>query len=360
MFKKIIMKWFSTLFLVFFIGFLPVQNFYAQQKPFIVVLDAGHGGKDPGKVGYRKIKEKDIALKITLKIGKILSKKGVKVIYTRKTDKFVNLYIRGQIANKAKADLFVSIHCNAHYSNAHGAETWVLGTSGNRKNLEVAKAENKVILMEDDYKIRYKGFDPNSPESFIGLTLLQEDYLDESIRLASIIQKNFKGIKRVDRGVKQNIFIVLHQTYMPSVLIETGFITNKTEAKFLKSNYGQNKVAKSIGNSILKYINELKANSIATPKPPVKKEEKVTGNVTFKVQIAFGKKMSTKPYNFKGLKNIERKRFGKFYRYYYKSTSSYNTAKKNLQTAKKKGYKSAFIVAFKNGKKVSLSKALKK
>ncbi len=238
--------------------------FNAQQKPFVVVLDAGHGGKDPGKVGYRKIKEKDIALKITLKVGRLLTKQGVKVIYTRKTDKFVDLHVRGRIANKAKANLFVSIHCNAHHSQAHGAETWVLGANGNRKNFEVAKAENKVILMEDNYKVRYKGFDPNSPASFIGLTLLQEDYLDQSIQLASIIQDNFKSIRRVNRGVKQNIFIgvkqnifiVLHQTYMPSVLIETGFITNRTEAKFLKSSYGQNKMAKSISNSgeILKII----------------------------------------------------------------------------------------------------------
>ncbi|MBS9766557.1 MAG: N-acetylmuramoyl-L-alanine amidase [Flavobacteriaceae bacterium] len=356
MFKKIIKKWFSTLFLVFFIGFLPIQNFYAQQKPFVVVLDAGHGGKDPGKVGYRGIKEKDIALKITLKVGRLLTKQGVKVIYTRKTDKFVDLHVRGRIANKAKANLFVSIHCNAHHSQAHGAETWVLGANGNRKNFEVAKAENKVILMEDNYKVRYKGFDPNSPASFIGLTLLQEDYLDQSIQLASIIQENFKNIRRVNRGVKQNIFIVLHQTYMPSVLIETGFITNRTESKFLKSSYGQNKMAKSISSSILKYIRQLNANSIAieTPPPPTKKTTKNTKGVTYKVQLAFGKKISTKSYNFKGLRNIQREKAGRYYKYYYGVTSSYNTAKRNLRTAKKKGYKSAYIVAFKNGKKVKL------
>ncbi len=354
------MRRFRVVFLVFFIAFLTPFSGVSQQKKFVVVLDAGHGGKDPGKVGYRRIKEKDIALKITLKIGKILSKNGVKVIYTRKTDKFVDLHVRGKIANKAKADLFVSIHCNAHHSNAHGAETWVLGTSGNRRNFEVAKAENKVILMEDDYKIRYKGFDPNSPESFIGLTLLQEDYLDQSIQLASIIQKDFKGIRRVNRGVKQNIFIVLHQTYMPSVLIETGFITNKAEAKFLKSSYGQNKMAKSISNSILKYINQLKSNSVKIEQPVLPtstktpKPQKNTKGITYKVQIAFGRKMSTKSYNFKGLKGIERKKSGKYYRYYYKSTSDYDTAKKNLEIAKKKGYKSAFIVGFKNGKKVKL------
>lgn len=347
------MKWFSTLFLVFFIGFLPIQNFYAQQKPFVVVLDAGHGGKDPGKVGYRGVKEKDVALKITLKVGRLLSKKGVKVIYTRKTDKFVDLHVRGRIANKAKANLFVSIHCNAHHSQAQGAETWVLGANGNRKNFEVAKAENKVILMEDNYKVRYKGFDPNSPASFIGLTLLQEDYLDQSIQLASIIQDNFKSIRRVNRGVKQNIFIVLHQTYMPSVLIETGFITNRTESKFLKSSYGQNKMARSISNSILKYIKQLNVNSVVeeTP-PPAKKTKRNTKGITYKVQIAFGKRMSTKSSNFKGLRNIQREKAGRYYKYYYESTSSYSTAKKNLRTAKRKGYKSAFIVKFKNGKKL--------
>lgn len=370
MYKNSTFKLFQTSFLlVCFV--LCCFHIQAQEKPFLIVLDAGHGGKDPGKVGYKNVKEKDIALKLTLKIGNLLKKQGVKVLYTRTSDKFIGLYERGRIANRAKANLFVSIHCNAHHTQASGAETWVLGTSANRANFEVAKAENKVILLEDDYKVKYKGFDPHSPESVIGLTLLQEDYLDESIHLASIVQKNLRGIKRKDRGVKQNIFVVLHQTYMPSILIEAGFITNKHESRFLKSNNGQNKVAKSISNSILEYIKELRKNSVPTNSSPSRNSKLHTEkntvskvpsskSVTFKIQIASGRKMSTKSYNFKGLSGIERVKTGRFYKYYYGKTSNYQSAKKSLKKARKKGYKSAFIVAFNKGKKVALSTVLKK
>ena len=156
----------QSLFLVFLIAFFSnTYMIFAQQKDFIVVLDAGHGGKDPGKVGYKGSKEKEIALKIVLQVGKLLEKKqNIKVVYTRKTDVLIDLWERGRIANKANADLFVSIHCNAHSSQASGSETWVLGTHANRQNFEVAKAENSVILLEDNYKANYKGFDPNSPE----------------------------------------------------------------------------------------------------------------------------------------------------------------------------------------------------
>lgn len=342
---------------------------FAQKKDFVVVLDAGHGGKDPGKVGYKKYKEKDIALKLVLQVGKLLKKqKGIRVVYTRKKDVFIDLWERGRIANKADADLFISIHCNAHHTKAHGAETWVLGTSANKKNFEVAKAENSVILLEDNYEKNYKGFDPNSPESIIGLTLLQEEYLDESIKLASIVQDGFtKKLRRKNRGVKQNIFVVLHQTYMPSILIEAGFITNKKEALFLASKKGQTRYATSIAESILKYKKQLAINTIATKKETSKpktakkpKEVVISKNVLFKVQIASGKKLSLKPYNFKGLRGVERVKSGKIYRYYYGNTSSYTKVKSNLQKAKNKGYTSAFITAFKNGKKVSVTSVLKK
>ena len=202
-------------------------------KQFVVVLDAGHGGKDPGKIGYKGAKEKDVALSIVLKTGKILATiPGVKVMYTRSTDVFVDLWKRGNIANDADADLFVSIHCNAHTSQAIGAETWVLGLHANEKNFRVAKAENEVILQEENHKERYQGFDPKSPTSVIGLSLVQEEYLDQSLLLASLVQQEFKNnLKRVNRGVKQAGFVVLYQTYMPSVLIETGFLTNRIEGK---------------------------------------------------------------------------------------------------------------------------------
>ncbi|MFT5983728.1 MAG: N-acetylmuramoyl-L-alanine amidase, partial [Ulvibacter sp.] len=222
-------------------------NNYNTINPFVVVLDAGHGGHDPGNVG-NGYKESDIALSIVLKIGAELEKNpNIKVIYTRKKNVFVELFERGAIANRADADLFVSVHCDSHTSNAYGAGTFVLGLHANKRNMEVAKKENEVILLEENYQENYAGYDPNSPESFIGLTLMQEEYLDQSIMLASLIQNNFiKKLKRKDRSVKQAGFIVLHQSYMPSVLVETGFLTNKTEGAYLNSKKGQKEMASSI------------------------------------------------------------------------------------------------------------------
>ena len=374
---------------VFLVAFISNStSIFAQKKDFIVVLDAGHGGKDPGKV-YKNSKEKEIALKIVLQVGKLLEKQpNVKVVYTRKTDVFVDLWERGKIANRADADLFVSIHCNAHNSQASGSETWVLGTHANRQNFEVAKAENSVILLEDNYKTNYKGFDPNSPESVIGLTLMQEEYLDQSIQLASIIQKGFtEDLKRKDRGVKQAGFVVLYQTYMPSVLIETGFLTNKVEGPFLNSKIGQQKFAKSIYSDIIKYMKQLSLNTVVNDevvkskleKPSIKsgvketvvvnnlklstseKDRNFNKNIKFKVQIAAGaRKLQTYSYNFKGLKNVKRIKSGKLYRYFVGETSSYSKIKGFQKLAKSKGYRSAFIVVFKNGKKIAIDDVLKK
>lgn len=335
----------------------------AQEKVFTVVLDAGHGGKDPGKVGYRKYKEKDIALDIVLKVGTILEKeKNVRVIYTRKTDVLIDLWERGRIANKADADLFVSVHCNAHDSQASGSETWVLGLHANKRNFEVAKAENEVILLEDNYEEKYKGFNPNSPESVIGLTLEQEENLDESILLASSIQNNFhSSLKRVDRGVKQAGFVVLHQTYMPSILIETGFLTNKKEGAYLGSTKGKKEMAMAISNSIISYIEGVRLNTVSTVNIS-EDVNKISADKTpyFKVQIASGKtKISTASYNFKGLKGVECVPVGEYYKYYLGNTTNYDTAKKSLKKAKKAGYKSAFIAAFIDYKRVPLSEAIK-
>jgi len=366
------------LILVFFMTFLfNNHSLFAQKKEFIVVLDAGHGGKDPGKIGYNHAKEKDIALKIVLQVGEILEKENnIKVVYTRKTDVFVDLWERGRIANKADADLFVSIHCNAHTSQASGAETWVLGLHANRQNFEVAKAENSVILLEDNYEMKYKGFDPNSPNSVIGLTLMQEEYLDQSIQLASIIQEGLtNNLNLIDRGVKQAGFVVLHQTYMPSVLIETGFLTNNEEGSYLNSENGQGKYSVSISSDILKYIQQLTLNTVSNSK--VAKNETVTSskskattsdntsnifsNIEFKVQIASGSnKIETKSYNFNGLDNVERIKVGSSYKYYLGSTSDYNEIQKIQQLAKSKGYASAFIVAFENGKRISVEDVFKK
>jgi N-acetylmuramoyl-L-alanine amidase len=356
---------------IFSFLFLTTTLVYSQDKKFIVVLDAGHGGNDPGNIGngYR---EKTIALKVVKEIRNELQKiNDIKVILTRDKDVLINLWKRGEIANKAKADLFVSIHCDSHSSNAYGAGTFVLGLHANKRNFDVAKRENAVISLEDNYRERYKGFDPNSEESVLGLTLLQEENLDKSFLLAADIQQNFsQALKRKNRGVKQAGFVVLHQTYMPSVLIELGFLTNKNEGKFLNSKSGQQKMAKEIARSIKKYYNQLKLNtvvvndqiSIENSKVDaiIRDEDKLEEEVVFKIQIASSKnKIQLKSYNFKGLKNVQSVKVGSYYKYYFGVTTNYNKVKNSLLKAKSKGYSDAYIAAFKKGKKVSLTEVLK-
>ena len=356
---------------IFSFLFLNTTLVYSQDKKFIVVLDAGHGGNDPGNIGngYR---EKTIALKVVKEIRNELQKiNDIKVILTRDKDVLINLWKRGEIANKAKADLFVSIHCDSHSSNAYGAGTFVLGLHANKRNFDVAKRENAVISLEDNYRERYKGFDPNSEESVLGLTLLQEENLDKSFLLAADIQQNFsKALKRKNRGVKQAGFVVLHQTYMPSVLIELGFLTNKNEGKFLNSKSGQQKMAKEIARSIKKYYNQLKLNTVAVNDQisientkvdaTIRDEDKLDEEVVFKIQIASSKnKIQLKSYNFKGLKNVQRVKVGSYYKYYFGFTTNYNRVKNSLLKVKSKGYSDAYIAAFKKGKKVSLTEVLK-
>ncbi|MGB2404790.1 MAG: N-acetylmuramoyl-L-alanine amidase family protein, partial [Flavobacteriaceae bacterium] len=216
--------------LLFFSAFSLVLG-QTTEKKFVVVLDAGHGGKDTGNRGNGYY-EKHIALNITLAIGESLKKhEDIKVIYTRTSDRFIELNNRAKIANEADADLFISIHCDAFTSSrAFGAGTFVLGLHRNQDNFRIAQKENSVIFLEEDYESTYDGFDPNNPESVISLVLMQETYLDKSIEAASTIQKSFvENLNRKDRTVKQAGFLVLRETYMPSVLIETGFLTNKTE-----------------------------------------------------------------------------------------------------------------------------------
>lgn len=357
-------------FVLYFLFFNPFESI-SQNDKFIVVLDAGHGGNDPGNTGngYR---EKNIVLKVVKEIQLELKKiEGIKVILTRDEDMLINLWKRGEIANKAKANLFVSVHCDAHTSNAYGAGTFVLGLHANKRNFEVAKRENAVISLEENFKERYEGFDPNSEESVLGLTLLQEENLDKSFSLAAEIQQNFsQNLKRKNRGVKQAGFVVLHQTYMPSVLIELGFLTNKNEGKFLNSKVGQQKMAKEIAKSITKYYQKLKANTIAvnqdknSDEPKINtsfsNETKIEKEVIFKIQIASSKnKIKVKSYNFRGLRNVQRVKVGSYYKYYYGITSNYKEVKNALLKAKKKGYSDAYIAAFENGEKTSLSKVLK-
>ncbi len=215
-----------------------------------VVLDAGHGGKDPGCSG-RNSKEKDIALDITLRLGQMIKRQypDVKVIYTRDHDAFVPLHERANIANRSKADLFISIHCNttAKRSGAVGTETFVMGLHRASDNLEVAKRENSVILNEQDYKQHYDGYDPNSDEAHIALSMYQNAFLDQSITFATMIEDQFQSHgKRTSRGVKQAGFLVLRNTVMPSVLVEAGFLNHNKEENFLLSEKGKTKIAESI------------------------------------------------------------------------------------------------------------------
>lgn len=227
-------------------------------KPFTVVIDAGHGGKDPGAIG-KTLKEKDINLKVALALGKLLeAEKDIEVIYTRKTDVFVELSERANIANKNKADLFVSIHTNASAGNksVSGTETYTLGMHRAASNLEVAKRENSAIIFEKDYQQRYEGFDPKSAESYIIFELMQDQYMKQSVTLAQRIQNQFSSTaKRNNRGVHQAGFLVLHATSMPSVLVEVGYITTPSEEQYLATQTATDNLSLSIFNAIKQYRN---------------------------------------------------------------------------------------------------------
>ncbi|MEK8180704.1 N-acetylmuramoyl-L-alanine amidase [Flavobacterium buctense] len=342
-------------------------------KAFTVILDAGHGGKDPGN-SYHGFVEKEIALKTTLKVGKLLeSEKDIKIIYTRTTDVFIELVNRPKVANKANANLFVSIHCNSVTNQVpSGTETFVMGLSRANMNLEVAKSENSVILLEDNYKETYQGFDPKKPESLIGLTMMQEENLNSSIDLATKIQDNFtNNLERKSRGVKQQPLWVLDAAYMPSVLIELGFLSNKEEGEFLNSDEGQNKMASQIAEAIIKYKKEYfneayntnenvkyldrkVVKEVAEPIAVKAEETAPTANVKeglYKIQLfATSKKRETTSPDFKGLKNISFTLENKLYKYFYGSAVSLEEAKKLNEEAKNQGFPDSFIVTTVGGK----------
>jgi N-acetylmuramoyl-L-alanine amidase len=366
----------SKIVILFFLIVFSFISFSQTASKFKVVLDAGHGAKDPGTQHNGHV-EKKINLAIVLKVGEILERNSsIDVIYTRKTDVFIDLVERADIANRANANIFVSIHCDAiGRSEAAGYQTFVMGMNKNASNLAVSKRENAVITLEKDYKQKYEGYDPNNPGSMIGATLLQEEYMENSISLASKIQEKFSRDKsRKNRGVTQAPFMVLHKASMPRVLIETGFISNPTEGALLDSESGQQEIAEAIADAITSYKREYFGEGTGdyVPDKPSKViiEKEVTNENTtddensgiiFKIQIAAAnKKIDTKPRNFKGLNGVSFvNESGNFYKYMYGNTSSYDTAKKNLEEAKRKGYKSSYILAFKDGKKIDVKDAIK-
>ena len=366
---------------------------FGQSNVFKVTLDAGHGAHDFGAV-YNGHVEKNIALAIVLKVGKILEENPkIDVIYTRKTDVFIDLIERANIANRADANIFVSIHCNANRNTAaDGTETYVMGMTKVASNLEAAKKENSVITLEKDYKQKYEGFDPNSPETMIGMTLMQEEYLDNSISMASKVEEEFAALGKKLRqgGVKQAPYMVLHKAYMPRVLIETGFISNPVEGNILDSEEGQDDIANAIANAIISYKKEYFGNgnldsdyekpsrkiiekplkdtatSIKQQLMDVPLTKKTSENqamvdgVIFKVQLSASvKKVELDSKNFKGLKYISISQTKNLYKYMYGETSNYEEGKKLLQEAKSKGYKNAYLIAFKDGKSISVQDALK-
>ena len=348
----------------------------AEERDYIVVIDAGHGGKDPGAVG-KKAKEKNINLNVALALGQLIEKnmKDTKVMYTRKTDVFVSLDRRARIANEAKADLFISIHTNALPKGriARGTETYTLGMARADENLEVAKRENSVILVEDDYKERYAGFNPKSSESYIMFEFMQDKYMEQSVSLAKGIQGQFKSYaRRVDKGVHQAGFLVLRATSMPSVLVELGYISTPDEETYLSSKKGVDALSQSIYNAFAEYK---KKQCVSPAKEQMKKKEKSNErngekNVVeskkekksnapvFKLQILTSStELSSENSKLKGVEVGFYKENG-LYKYTTGSTEDYNEIlriKKRLETK----FKGAFVVAFRNGEKMNLQDAIR-
>lgn len=353
------------------------------QGKFTLVIDAGHGGKDAGAVG-KFSKEKDINLSVALAFGKLVESNcpDVKVIYTRKTDIFIPLQRRADIANENKADLFISIHTNALPNGriAYGAETYSLGMHRAADNLEVAKRENSVITLESDYKTTYEGFDPNKAESYVIFELMQDRFMEQSVDLSRFIQNQYKQSGRQDKGVHQAGFLVLRNTMMPSVLTELGFISTPEEEHFLNSAQGVEQMSRSIYNGFLNYrrkydkaANDLpdilpNAGTTQTATNPASttkasqtttSQTTTTSNVEYRIQVGAGtKEVSTKDSQFKGLE-ITRVKEGTLYKYQHGSFAKYSDASAALTNVKAK-IPGAYIVAYINGSPATVTEARKK
>lgn len=376
--------------------FLPSCTNRLWGKDFVVVIDAGHGGHDPGAVG-KISKEKNINLNVALKVGNLIKKNcnDVKVIYTRSKDVFIPLARRAEIANNAKADLFISIHTNALAKNrtAKGASTWTLGLAKSEANLEVAKRENAVILYESDYKTRYAGFNPNSAESYIIFEFMQDKYMEQSVHLASLVQKQFRGsCRRVDRGVHQAGFLVLKASAMPSILIELGFISTPEEERYLNSEAGANTMANGIYRAFLNYKREhelrltgvsktiipaeqeevetapviaqvpknteKKSATTSKPKPIVVENATNDSEITFKIQILTASKpLAKNDKRLKGLKGVDYYKEKGIYKYTYGASTDYNKVLRTKRTITAQ-FKDAFIIAFRNGEKMNVNEAI--
>lgn len=376
-------------------------------KDFVVVIDAGHGGHDPGAIG-KISKEKNINLKVALKLGNLIKQNcnDVKVVYTRSKDVFIPLDRRAEIANNAKADLFISIHTNALANNrtAKGASTWTLGLAKSDANLEVAKRENSVILYEDDYKTRYAGFNPNSAESYIIFEFMQDKYMEQSVHLASLVQKQFRHhCKRVDRGVHQAGFLVLKASAMPSILVELGFISTPEEERYLNTEEGSSTLAKGIYRAFLSYKREHEIRLTGSSRTALPNDDEVTdtevaqidstesenkkpqniprtdklvteaktqrpivvesttndSEITFKIQILTSSRpLSKNDKRLKGLKDVDYYKENGLYKYTYGASSDYNKVLRRVRNTVTPLFKDAFIIAFRNGEKMNINEAI--
>ncbi|MCD8184025.1 MAG: N-acetylmuramoyl-L-alanine amidase [Bacteroides sp.] len=365
----------------------PLCSGTAEAKDFVVVIDAGHGGHDPGAIG-KISKEKNINLNVALKLGKQIEKncQDVKVVYTRTRDVFIPLDRRAEIANNAKADLFISVHTNALANNrtAKGASTWTLGLAKSDANLEVAKRENSVILYESDYKMRYAGFNPNSAESYIIFEFMQDKYMSQSVYLASLVQKQFRHTcNRADRGVHQAGFLVLKASVMPSILVELGFISTPEEERFLNSEAGTTSLANGLFRAFLTYKREqeIRLNGSShtimpedipapeeekenRPAHTPRKEEKAappkteSTGIVFKIQILTSSRpLPPNDKRLKGLKDVEYYKEGRLCKYTYGASPDYNKVLRTKRSITAQ-FKDAFIIAFKDGKKMNINAAI--
>ncbi len=400
-------RWMGLWFLLLLV--LGFYSFAEEERPtpqFVVVLDAGHGGKDPGNLGTGRLKktEKDVTLDVVLKVGKMIQEKfpDVQVVYTRSGDSFPTLKDRVSVANKSKADVFISVHCNANANaGAYGSESFVMGLHKSEESLATAMRENASIFLEDNKGADYDGFDPNNPDTYIALSLRENVFLEHSADLAKNVQDIFRArLGRKDRGVKQAGYYVISFTNMPSILIELGFLTNAQEEDYLQSAEGKSALAKSIFDAFAQYKRSRKGGSeiksIQVEKAPVTEplaadsaerpsdsqspttdifnqmvmedlesqviwREVERSGIWFKVQVYSGnKELKRNQPELKGLKKFDNYIYGGQFRYVVGNTQSFEEAKQNMKLMQQWGFTDAFIVAFENGERIDLKEALKK
>jgi N-acetylmuramoyl-L-alanine amidase len=357
-----------------------------------LVIDAGHGGHDSGCEGSAGMEKKNtlaIALRLGTKIREIYP--NVEVIFTRETDKFIELHRRAEIANEAKADLFISIHCNSTDlgNTMTGTETYVLGMHRKEDNFAVAKRENASILLESDYKKNYDGFDPNSNEAYIMFSLFQNAYLDKSVLFAKNVEDAFTSAGRRSLGVKQAGFLVLRETAMPSVLIETGFLNNRTEGGFLSSVGGQEVISEAIFSAFARYKKMVESDetmdlreTVVGTSTPIKRvaaanrsmsrptvveyEQKIVQAkgvttapkpVMYKIQLAASSQDMSQDDRWKKVENLEVVKEANAYKYFKTGFGDYNAAAAALPRLKASGFGTAFIVAYRDGKRIGLEEA---